>query len=111
MRATKEKVQYTQQELDIAVFAKALSHPVRVAILNYLGKQYQCFTGDLVEVFPMAQSTISQHIKELKEAGLIQGELNPPKTKYCVNQENWEKAKQLFADFFNVNFNNHSCKI
>ena len=105
----KEKKQYTQQELDIARFAKALSHPVRVAILNYLDKQCQCFTGDLVNIFPMAQSTISQHIKALKEAGLIQGEVNPPKTNYCINQKNWGKAKQLFAEFFDINFTNPKC--
>jgi DNA-binding transcriptional ArsR family regulator len=54
----------------------------------------------LVEVLPIAQSTISQHLKELKNAGLIQGEIDPPKIKYCVNQENWRKAKLLFAAFF-----------
>ncbi len=111
MRATKEKVQFTQQEQELARFAKALSHPMRVAILNYLEKQLQCYTGDLVDIFPMAQSTISQHIKELKEAGLIQGEINLPKTRYCVNQDNWKKAKRLFADFFNVDFKNLTCEI
>jgi len=109
MRVTKVQIEYTQPELDMAIFAKALSHPVRVAILNYLDKQCECFTGDLVTIFPMAQSTISQHIKALKKAGLIEGEVNPPKTNYCINQENWKIAKQLFTDFFDIDFMNQKC--
>jgi predicted transcriptional regulator len=84
----------------LAIYAKALGHPTRIAILKHLEKQSCCFTGDLVEVFPLAQSTVSQHLKELKNAGLIQGELNPPKIKYCINPENWSMAKALFQDFF-----------
>ncbi len=96
-------------KIQLARFAKALGHPTRIQILNLLENQSCCFTGDLVEVLPIAQSTVSQHLKELKDAGLIQGELNPPKIKYCINQENWKKAKQLFCNFFDVNFNEHSC--
>ena len=88
---------------ELARFAKALGHPIRITILQLLENESCCFTGDLVDVLPLAQSTISQHLKELKNAGLIQGELNPPKTKYCINQQNWEKAKLLFADFFETN--------
>ena len=84
----------------LAKFAKALGHPTRIAILKQLENQSCCFTGDLVEILPLAQSTISQHLKELKNAGLIQGELDPPKIKYCINKENWEKAKVLFEVFF-----------
>lgn len=84
----------------LAKFAKALGHPTRIAILKQLENQSCCFTGDLVEILPLAQSTISQHLKELKNAGLIHGELNPPKIKYCINRENWEKAKVLFEVFF-----------
>lgn len=85
---------------ELAKFAKALAHPTRVEILNHLDKNACCFTGDLVDILPIAQSTISQHLKELKNAGLIQGEVNPPKIKYCINHKNWEIAKQLFAEFF-----------
>jgi DNA-binding transcriptional ArsR family regulator len=85
---------------DMARVAKALAHPIRLEILRLLSNQSCCFTGDLVEVLPVAQSTVSQHLKELKMAGLIQGEINPPKTKYCINRENWLKAKLLFAAFF-----------
>lgn len=85
---------------EIARFAKALAHPTRLEILRLLSAQTVCFTGDLVEILPISQSTVSQHLKELKKAGLIQGEISPPKTKYCINQENWRKAKLLFASFF-----------
>lgn len=88
----------SQEEL--ARFAKALSHPIRLEILRILSNQSYCFTGDLVEVLPIAQSTVSQHLKELKNAGLIQGEINPPKTKYCINKQNWHKAKLLFTALF-----------
>ncbi len=84
----------------MAKFAKALGHPTRLEILRLLSTQSCCFTGDLVEVLPIAQSTVSQHLKELKNAGLIQGEIDAPKIKYCINKENWEKARLLFSGFF-----------
>ena len=99
MKRSIENIEYEQNSLDLALFAKALGHPTRIEILNYLDSQSCCFTGDLVDVFPIAQSTISQHLKELKKAGLIQGELKPPKIRYCINKENWEKARLLFAAF------------
>jgi len=95
---------------ELAKYAKALGHPTRIEILNYLDKQSCCFTGDLVEVLPIAQSTISQHLKELKNAGLIKGEVNPPKIRYCIDQENWNKAKSFFCNFFDIDFNHH-CEI
>ena len=101
MRRTLENIDYKESTEELVKFAKALAHPTRIAILEHLENQTCCFTGDLVEVFPLAQSTVSQHLKELKKAGLIQGELKPPKIKYCINQENWEKAQELFAKFFN----------
>ena len=95
-----EKKQFTrEEELELAKFAKAMAHPTRVEILRILSKQNCCFTGDLVEILPIAQSTVSQHLKELKNAGLIQGEINPPKIKYCINQANWSRAKLLFGAF------------
>lgn len=101
MKRTLENIDYDTETQDLASYAKALAHPTRIAILKYLENQSCCFTGDLVEIFPLAQSTISQHLKELKTAGLIQGELKPPKIKYCINQENWKKAKLLFETLFN----------
>jgi predicted transcriptional regulator len=100
MKRTTKNIEYLEDTEELARFAKALGHPTRIKILNYLENQSCCFTGDLVEVIPLAQSTISQHLKELKDAGLIQGEVNPPKIKYCINKENWEKAKVLFQTFF-----------
>ncbi len=100
-----------QEVRQLARFAKALSHPIRITILQYLNRQNSCFTGDLVDVLPVAQSTVSQHLKELKDAGLISGEVNPPKVKYCIHQENWEKAKALFCDFLDIHFDDKSCSI
>lgn len=92
----------TQQEL--AKFAKALAHPTRIEILRLLSSQECCYTGDLVELLPIAQSTISQHLKELKEAGLIKGSIHLPKIKYCIHAENWQRAKNLFSIFFEQTF-------
>ncbi len=102
MKRTLENINYSQQAEEIALFAKALAHPTRIAILEHLDSQSCCFTGDLVDVLPLAQSTISQHLKELKNAGLIQGTLEPPKIRYCINQENWQKAQALFNNLFNT---------
>lgn len=101
MKVLVEQTISMDTQKDLAKFAKALAHPTRLEILRLLDAQSCCFTGDLVEVLPIAQSTVSQHLKELKNAGLIQGTINPPKIKYCINQENWQKAKVLFIDFFN----------
>lgn len=100
MKRSIAPINYKENTEEIAMFAKALAHPTRIAILNHLENQSCCYTGDLVEVLPISQSTISQHLKELKNAGLIQGELNPPKIKYCIHQENWQIAKKLFNNFF-----------
>ena len=84
----------------IARFAKAMGHPTRIAILQFLAKQSTCYFGDIHEELPIAKATVSQHLKELKEAGLIQGEVETPKVKYCINREKWRLAKALFAEFF-----------
>lgn len=93
-------IDYDKQSEELARFAKALGHPVRIEILKYLDKSSCCFTGDLVHILPLAQSTVSQHLKELKDAGLIKGEITPPKVKYCIDMNNWLKAKKLFEEFF-----------
>ncbi len=100
MERTLQPMVYDEQIRELARFAKALSHPTRVLILKFLASKSFCFTGDLVQVLPIAQSTVSQHLKELREAGLIQGTVTPPKIKYCVNPQNWQKAKELFTEFF-----------
>lgn len=91
---------YTGQQEKLARYAKALSHPARVFILHFLDKQCACYVGNIVEELPMAQSSVSQHLKELKNAGLIQGVVEPPKVKYCINRENWREARAMFAGFF-----------
>ena len=83
----------------MARFAKAMGHPIRMYVLDLLSKQTCCYSGDLTEVLPIAKSTLSQHLKELKDAGLIQGEIEGPKIKYCLNQENWKVAQSLFQSF------------
>ena len=98
------KIELTPEVKEIARISKALSHPVRVFILQKLSKMDSCcYSGDLVEEVPVGRSTLSEHLKELKYAGLIQGEINPPYIKYCINRENWEKAKMLLSNFLNEN--------
>lgn len=97
----KEK-QYTVEQEQIARFAKAMGHPARMAILSFLAKQESCFFGDIHEELPIAKATVSQHLKELKDAGLIQGEIETPKVRYCINKENWEVARKLFAAFWEI---------
>jgi DNA-binding transcriptional ArsR family regulator len=98
------KLEFTNEVQEIARFSKALSHPVRVYILHKLAKMNSCcYSGDLVEELPVGRSTLSQHLKELKYAGLIQGEINPPYIKYCINRENWNNAKKLLEEFLNDN--------
>ncbi|MFA6812812.1 MAG: winged helix-turn-helix domain-containing protein [Bacteroidaceae bacterium] len=102
------KLEYTEKQIRIARFAKALSNPARIVILEFLAKQNQCFFGDIDDVLPIAKATVSQHLKALKEAGLIQGEIEAPKVRYCINKENWEIAKKMFCDFLELK-NSSTC--
>lgn len=92
----------TDEQKRAARYAKAMGHPVRMYVLELLSKQACCYSGDLTDVLPIAKSTLSQHLKELKEAGLIQGEIEAPKIKYCLNRNNWEEAKQLVKKIFDL---------
>lgn len=92
--------QYIIDQERVARYAKALGHPTRIAIMCFLARQEQCYFGDIHEELPIAKATVSQHLKELKEAGLIQGEVETPKVKYCINHQAWNEAKHLFAVFF-----------
>ena len=87
---------YSIRQEQLARFAKAMGHPARIAILQFLAKQETCYFGDIHEELPIAKATVSQHLKELKDAGLIQGEVEAPKVKYCINRDNWLLAKELF---------------
>lgn len=89
----------SQEQKRAARYAKAMGHPVRMYILQLLSKETCCYSGDLSEVLPIAKSTLSQHLKELKKSGLIQGEIEAPKIKYCLNPEHWNEAKKLFGNF------------
>lgn len=91
---------YTELQRQLASFAKAMGHPARIAILQFLAQQRCCFFGDIHEVLPISKATVSQHLKELKESGLIQGSIEPPKVRYCINRANWELARAAFAGFF-----------
>ena len=91
---------YSIRQEQLARFAKAMGHPARLAILQFLARQETCYFGATHEELPIAKATVSQHLKELKEAGLIQGEVEPPKVKYCINRDNWQLAKELFGRFF-----------
>ncbi len=91
--------EYTVKQEQLARFAKAMGHPARIAILEFLAKQSTCYFGDIHEELPIAKATVSQHLKELKEAGLIQGEVELPKVKYCINKANWCLANALMTEF------------
>ena len=94
-----EKVEFAQKDVVIAQFAKALSHPARVYIVRELSSLNGCCTsGEFFENLPIARSTLSQHLKELKLAGLIQGQIDPPYIKYCINEDNWKLAQQYFGE-------------
>ncbi|HPE56705.1 MAG TPA: metalloregulator ArsR/SmtB family transcription factor [Bacteroidales bacterium] len=92
----------TEEQKKIARYAKAMGHPVRMYVLNLLSTQNCCYSGDLTEVLPIAKSTLSQHLKELKDAGLIQGEIEAPKVRYCINAENWREAQVLFKKYLQI---------
>jgi len=97
-----EKSVTTDKQIRIARYAKAMGHPVRMYILEVLSKQSCCYSGNLSDELPIAKSTLSQHLKELKAAGLIQGEIEAPRVRYCINKENWKEAQQLFKQFLDI---------
>lgn len=100
---------YSDVTKSTAGFAKALAHPARLAILKHLSVNDCSYIKDLLIEIPMAQSTISQHLKELKDAGLIIGYNELPKIKYCINMDNWNKAKRLLETILNLDFSSISC--
>jgi len=99
MGATKSDV-FSLADNRLAKYAKALSHPARVAILKLLIQKQACICGDIVEELPLSQSTVSQHLKELKEAGLIKGDIDGVKVCYCIDETEWEIAKNLLSEIF-----------
>ena len=97
-----KKEEFTQAEQELAALAKAMSHPARIAILKVLAKKNECICGELVETLPLAQSTVSQHLKELKNAGLIQGTLDGPRSCYCINWKAFEKFSNDIGSLFTI---------
>jgi DNA-binding transcriptional ArsR family regulator len=110
MGATKSE-EFTVKDNRIAKYAKALSHPARVAILQLLIKKQSCICGDIVSELPLSQSTVSQHLKELKEAGLIKGDIEGAKVCYCIDEKEWANAKSYLISFFDAfNSENKCCQ-
>lgn len=92
----------TDKQIKTARYAKAMGHPVRMYVLELLSNQSCCYSGDLSNELQIAKSTLSQHLKELKDVGLIQGEVEFPRIKYCINKEKWEEAQLLFKHFLEI---------
>lgn len=92
--------EFTAADILIAKYAKALGHPARIAILRILLERRSCICGDIVEELPLSQSTVSQHLKELKEAGLIKGEIEGKKVCYCIDEQAWKQAQQVLQVLF-----------
>ncbi|NWF49010.1 MAG: winged helix-turn-helix transcriptional regulator [Ignavibacteriaceae bacterium] len=98
--AVSKKEKFTQEDNWLADVAKALSHPARIRILKILTEMDSCMVGSIVDQLPLAQATVSQHLKELKRVGLIDGEIDGPKICYCVNNKNLSRAKAALDKLF-----------
>lgn len=92
--------EFNKTQNDLAALAKALGHPARIAILQFLAEKKACVCGDIVEELPLSQSTVSQHLKELKKVGLIKGEIEGPSICYCIDGKAWAKAQKTLTQFF-----------
>ncbi len=97
--ALNNKSKFKAEELSLADFAKALGHPARIAILLELAKRNECICGEIVEVLPLAQSTVSQHLQELKKAGLVKGTIRGVKSCYCINTDKFNQLVEEFSAF------------
>ncbi len=91
--------EFNSKERQIAVLCKALAHPARIAIINFLIKKRECICSDVVNELPLSQSTVSQHLKELKNAGLISGDIDGPRVCYCIDQQKWDEAGEILNLF------------
>ena len=99
--ALSKKGEFKTDDIWLADIAKALSHPARIKILKILTEMNVCMCGDIVELLPLSQSTVSQHLKELKRVGLIKGDIAGPKVCYCINNQTLQKAKKELDKLFN----------
>ena len=100
--------EFTKAQNDLAGLAKALGHPARIAILQFLIKSKSCVCGDIVDELPLSQSTVSQHLSELKKAGLIKGDIDGPSICYCIDEKGWTRAKKMLGDLFE-SFKGQNC--
>jgi ArsR family transcriptional regulator, arsenate/arsenite/antimonite-responsive transcriptional repressor len=96
---TSKKEAFNNNQNRIADLAKALAHPARIAILEFLAKKDACICGDIVEELPLSQATVSQHLAELKRVGLIKGDIEGPRVCYCINKKAWGEARQIISGF------------
>lgn len=108
MGLTKSEI-FTEEQNQLATIAKVLGHPARIAILQHLFKINSCVCGDLVEVIGLAQPTISQHLKELKNLGIIKGTIEGTSVCYCINPSTWKEIKTLLSSFLDLDTNNKNC--
>jgi DNA-binding transcriptional ArsR family regulator len=91
---------FSQTQNELATLSKALGHPARIAILQFLAQRKVCVCGDIVDELPLSQSTVSQHLKELKNAGLVKGDIEGPSVCYCIDEVAWVKAQQVLQHLF-----------
>ncbi|MEO6133591.1 MAG: metalloregulator ArsR/SmtB family transcription factor [Ginsengibacter sp.] len=101
--------EFTVKDNRVASIAKVLGHPARVAILRLLIEKKECICGDIVDELPLSQSTVSQHLKELKAAGLLQGNISGAKVCYGINEKEWKLAKEKLDQFFDSFKNSNKC--
>src|SRR5215831_10669879 len=106
---TTKSYEFSVKENKLAKYAKALAHPARIAILKFLAKKQACMCGDIVEELPLSQSTVSQHLKELKDAGLIKGEIEGVKTCYCIDEKAWTQAQQYLGVLLSTPVSERNC--
>jgi len=100
---------FTEEQNDLSKITKALGHPARIAIIQHLAKMNSCVCGDIVQELPLSQSTVSQHLKELKNSGLVKGTIEGPSICYCINPEVWNLAKKKLDDLFDSFRDDVSC--
>ena len=100
---------FTRSQVELAATAKALGHPARIAILQFLASRKVCICGDIVDELPLSQSTVSQHLKELKNVGLIKGDIEGPSVCYCIDEKAWNKAQKNLTELFNKFTDNNCC--
>lgn len=108
MGATKTTV-FTEQQNRTADYAKALAHPARVAILQFLARRNACVCGDIVDELPLSQSTVSQHLKELKRIGVVRGAVEGPSVCYCIDPEGWQRMRAVLGDMLSVRQADTNC--